>query len=79
MTHHAPLPESLPDPHADMRWCYASDLRDLVHARGPDLWIHGHLHHAADYRVGPTRVVCNPRGHVEEASGFDPSMVIDAR
>ncbi len=73
MTHHAPLPESLPDPHADMRWCYASDLRDLVHARGPDLWVHGHLHHAADYRVGPTRIVCNPRGHVEEASGFEPS------
>ena len=70
VTHHAPLAESLPDPHADMRWCYASDLRDLIHARGPDLWIHGHVHHAVDYRVGPTRIVCNPRGHVEEDSGF---------
>lgn len=76
VTHHAPLPESLPDPHADMRWCYASDLRDLVHARGPDLWVHGHIHHAADYRVGPTRIVCNPRGHVEEASVFDPVKVV---
>lgn len=76
VAHHAPLPESLPDPHADLRWCYASDLRDMVHATGPDLWVHGHVHHAADYRVGPSRVVCNSRGHVEEASGFKPSEVV---
>lgn len=49
VTHHAPHPDSLPDPHADLRWCYASDLRDLIHARGPDLWVHGHIHHAIDY------------------------------
>lgn len=33
VTHHAPHPDSLPDPHADMRRCYASDLRDLIHPR----------------------------------------------
>lgn len=75
VTHHAPLPESLPDPHADLRWCDASDLRDLVHARGPDLWVHGHVHTASDYVLGPTRVLCNPRGHADEATGFDPGRV----
>lgn len=65
VTHHAPYPDSLPGPHSDMPWCYASELRDLIHARGPDLWVHGHVHHAADCRVGPTRIVCNPRSHVE--------------
>ena len=76
VTHHAPHPDSLPDPHADLRWCYASDLRDLIHARGPDLWVHGHVHAAVDYAVGPSRIVCNPRGHPEETTGFDPQGVI---
>lgn len=76
VTHHAPHPDSLPGPHADMPWCYASDLRDLIHARAPDLWVHGHVHHAADYLVGRTRIVCNPRGHADEASGFDPAKVM---
>ncbi len=38
-----------------------------------------HLHSRADYRIGATRVVCNPRGHIEEDSAktFDPSFTID--
>jgi predicted phosphohydrolase len=79
VTHHAPHPDSLPNPHADLRWCYASDLRDLIHARGPDVWVHGHVHHAIDYRTGPTRIVSNPRGHVEEATGFRSGLVIASR
>ncbi|MGW9820494.1 3',5'-cyclic AMP phosphodiesterase CpdA [Methylorubrum extorquens] len=70
VTHHAPHPDSLPDPHSHLRWCDASDLRDLIQARGPDLWIHGHIHHAADYTVGSTQIVCNPRGHADEVTGF---------
>ena len=76
VTHHAPLPNSLPDPHTDLPWCYASDLRDLIHAGGPDLWVHGHICATADQTVGPTRIVCNPRGHAEETSGFDGSLII---
>ncbi len=79
VTHHAPHPASLPDPHADLAWCYASDLTDLILDRGPDLWIHGHVHRAADYMVGRTRVVCNPRGHVDERTGFVPDRVVEVR
>lgn len=35
VTHHAPHPASLPDPHADLSWCYASDLTGLIMDRGP--------------------------------------------
>jgi 3',5'-cyclic AMP phosphodiesterase CpdA len=79
VTHHAPHPASLWDPHADLRWCYASDLSDLIHARAPDLWVHGHVHARRDYRLGATRIVCNPRGHVGEdcLREFDPAFVID--
>ncbi|MGN7127392.1 metallophosphoesterase [Methylorubrum thiocyanatum] len=51
VTHHAPHPDSLPDPHADLTWSYASDLTDLVVDRGPDLWMHGYVHHAVT--MGP--------------------------
>ncbi len=78
VTHHAPYPASLPDRHADLAWCYASDLTDLITERGPDLWIHGHVHQAVGYRIGSTRVVCNPRGHADERSNFIPSLAVEA-
>ncbi|WP_419951606.1 metallophosphoesterase [Methylobacterium sp.] len=77
VTHHAPHPASLPRADADLRWCDASDLSDLIQDRGPDVWIHGHVHHASDYRVGRTRVVCNARGHIEERTGFRPGRIIE--
>lgn len=76
VTHHAPHPASLRDPRADLAWCYASDLTDLILDCGPELWIHGHVHHATDHRVGRTRVACNPRGHTDEAAGFVPNFTL---
>lgn len=37
VTHHAPHPASLPDPHADLSWCYASDFTDLMMDDGLNL------------------------------------------
>jgi predicted phosphohydrolase len=77
VTHHAPQPASLPSQADDLRWCYASDLSDLLLDRGPDLWVHGHIHRASDYLVGRTRVVCNARGHLEEPSGFVLALMVE--
>ena len=43
------------------------------------LWTHGHTHHAFDYVIGETRVVCNPRGYegYEGPTGWDPNKVIE--
>lgn len=41
------------------------------------LWTHGHTHHCFDYKVGDTRVVCNPLGYPNENSAFNPDLVID--
>ena len=78
VTHHAPHPASLPRADADLRWCDASDLSDLILDRGPDVWVHSHVHHASDYRMGRTRVVFNARGHIEERTMFRPVKVIEA-
>jgi len=41
------------------------------------LWTHGHVHHTFDYRIGDTRIVCNPLGYPGEKSGFVPNLVLD--
>jgi Icc-related predicted phosphoesterase len=53
-------------------------MTELIEERGPDLWMHGHVHRHADYRVGRTRIVCNARGHHDETTAFQPQMVITA-
>jgi len=77
VTHHAPHPDSLASRHQNLAWCDASDLAPMIEGRGPDLWVHGHVHRHADYRVGRTRVVCNARGHVDEVTGFLPDLVLE--
>lgn len=77
VTHHAPHPDSLADRHAHLAWCDASDLSETLLDRGPNLWVHGHVHRHLDYRIGRTRVVCNARGHVEERTDFVPGLVIE--
>jgi hypothetical protein len=46
---------------------------------GVDLWLHGHLHCASNYRVGACLVRANPRGYVrkQETLGFDPGLLIE--
>jgi predicted phosphodiesterase len=43
----------------------------------PDLFIHGHVHWPFDYRVGRTRVLCNPRGYPGENPNFNPALVVE--
>ncbi len=58
---------------------FCSDLTALIEKRQPALWIHGHTHDSCDYRIGKTRVVCNPRGYFprELNPAFDPGLVIE--
>ncbi len=87
LTHHAPHSDCL-DPRYEgdpLNGAFASDMSALIARHRPALWIHGHVHHAQDHhpdadgdrRPGPTRVVCNPRGYRHEATGWDPSLVIE--
>ncbi|MFM0630506.1 metallophosphoesterase family protein [Paraburkholderia xenovorans] len=88
VTHHAPHPQSIPAEYADdvLSASFASDLTSLVEQA--DVWIHGHIHSSADYRVGKCRVICNPRGYPRRCTAnpapvafenidFDPALVID--
>lgn len=81
VTHHAPSIRSIHQSYRNnpLTVAFASNCDDLLEL-GVDLWVHGHVHHSVDYRLGCTRVICNPRGYefagrIENAS-FDPGLVI---
>lgn len=80
ITHHAPHPRSIAAQYASdaQTPAFVSDLGELIERHRPALWVHGHTHTSFDYRVGGTRVVCNPRGMGRENErGFDPGLVLD--
>lgn len=81
MTHHAPSYRS-----SHPRWAaspingaFSSNLDDLVEQYQPDLWVHGHHHDPADYRIGRTRILCNAYGYdgVEDTSRFKPDLLVE--
>jgi hypothetical protein len=65
MTHFAPSWRSLPESRKTdpCNGYYASDLEDLILDTRPAVWVHGHIHTACDYRIGETRILCNPAGY----------------
>lgn len=83
VTHHAPSLQSIhPGERTDVASAaFASDLEDIMRRHRPQLWVHGHIHWAVDYRVGDTRVVCNPRGYHSpdwsERTGWREDLVIE--
>jgi Icc-related predicted phosphoesterase len=79
VTHHAPHPGSLHSRYRNdlLSAAYVSDLTALIEAGRPDLWVHGHVHHSFDYRVGTTRVICSPNGYGTENGAFDPALVVE--
>ena len=80
--HHAPSKASTHPRYADetiMNGAYSSDLSEFILDHPQiKLWTHGHTHEDFDYRIGSTRVVCNPRGYdgyEERADRFELKVV----
>lgn len=45
---------------------FVSNLEGFIKKSNISLWIHGHTHNSADYMVGDTRIICNPRGYCRD-------------
>jgi hypothetical protein len=82
VTHHVPCGRSiasrfLDGPVSVLNPAFASNLDRLMGHSA--LWVHGHTHDSFNYQVGITRVICNPRGYVDEElnPGFDQNMGVD--
>jgi len=81
VTHHAPSMLSVPEHYKEeiLSAAYASHLDEFVANSGAKLWIHGHTHTPFDYKIGDTRVICNPRGYCpyEPNEEFIPDLVVE--
>lgn len=83
ISHFAPTRSSISPQFAGspINASFVSDLEAKIREWQPSLWLHGHTHGSFDYRVGNTRVVCNPRGYakdgVNENPEFDETLVIE--
>jgi Icc-related predicted phosphoesterase len=78
VTHHGPHPNSVHPRYRNdlLSAAFVSDLTATIEA-GPDLWVHGHVHDSFDYRVGATRILCNPHGYGHENAAFNPALVVE--
>jgi hypothetical protein len=80
VTHHAPSILSLPEERRTQHisCAYASNLDEFVLKHQPHLWIHGHIHHSSDYRIGATRVISNRRAYPDGPNQtFLPNLVVE--
>lgn len=81
VSHHAPHTGSVHERFkgTPLSPAFASDLSSLIAKYQPALWLHGHMHDSFDYRVGETRVVCNPRGYAPDMlnPNFDPALILE--
>ena len=80
--HHSPSYQSIMGRYVGdkLNGAYASNLTDFITKRPQiKLWTHGHIHNSADYMIGSTRILCNPRGYYgyEENENFKPEMVVE--
>jgi Icc-related predicted phosphoesterase len=83
ITHHAPsrlsIPYSMEHTESEVNAAYASNLDDVILQYKPELWIHGHLHSSFDYKIGSTRILCNPRGYSPDYTNsiFNEQLIIE--
>jgi predicted phosphodiesterase len=79
IVHHGVHENSIHPSHRSdpLTGAFVSSLEDLIQTAQPDLIVHGHVHHSFDYRLGRTRVICNPHGYGGENPHFDGALVVE--
>ncbi len=60
---------------------FANNLGPWIETLEDTTWIYGHTHDAADFMLGNTRMVCNPKGYARESrpeeSNWNPFKTIE--
>lgn len=79
VTHHLPSMNSVaPQYQREVsNIFFVSNQAMDINYRQPKLWIHGHTHEACDYKLGDTRVICNPKGYPYEGKPFNPKLIVE--
>ena len=68
ITHHSPSPQSVKGRYEDSVGMYSTNMEKFIQSNDNiKYWVHGHIHHNNDYKVGECRIISNPRGY----SGYE--------
>lgn len=65
VTHHLPSMRSVHPKFkgSPLNRFFVSPMDKWIEENQPALWVHGHTHESCDYRIGNTRILCNPYGY----------------
>lgn len=79
VSHHAPSYKSVEQRYLlnSLTPAFANKLDTMIEEMSAKVWVHGHTHSVADYTIGGTRIVCNPRGYPGENTGFNPFFTVE--
>lgn len=81
ITHYLPSYRSVPSRFklSPTNCFFVSDQTEVMAKFEPQLWLHGHTHDSADYKLLDVRVVCNPFGYKEYGCNkkFNDDFVIE--
>jgi Icc-related predicted phosphoesterase len=77
ITHFSPSMQSSHEKWAGswMNPYFHNSLEHLILDKQPTLWIHGHTHDFSDYKIGDTRVYCNPLGYPSEKNELNLQLI----
>lgn len=65
LTHHTPSRKSSTWPESPITQAFCNnDDRFVFDHPGIRVWVHGHVHEPCNYKLGQTRVLCNPHGYL---------------
>lgn len=61
---------------------FVNNVQRTIMEKQPKLWVYGHTHVSADFYIGKTRMICNPRGYQyytenPENPDFDKNKVVE--
>ena len=77
ITHHAPSYQSQHPRFvgSPISGGFCSNQEHRIQRWQPDIWIHGHVHDRMSYRIGKTKVLCNPWGYPDEGRAREYRIV----
>lgn len=82
VTHHTPSYRSCAPEYTGQRLnvAYHNEFDSLIEDNPViKLWCHGHVHSSFDYKIGTSRILCNPYGYYEyeENQEFDNELTVE--
>lgn len=81
VSHNAPSMKSVHREYfgSPINQCFSNNWDHLIEKYQPLFWIHGHTHKYFKYKIGKTKIICNPFAYPMEISEFNEKEIISVK